>query len=240
MTNSSNNATPTVAKAATGPSVVKSPSSNALAALANTANCERSQTDKKNSMASRKISSTSFYEESNQCSNESILPSMNRFINSINNMTSVVMFPSKLYDYEGEEEQKKQEKEKEAMDSKSVHSLSSEEDSLSHSSSVSSNLMSLESTGTNTATASSDDSGIQHEQQQQPQQSANSSLYDSYRMLIQAKEQLLWGTNARDDEDDSPLSAQFRESLSEMNRLLTQFADLAEQISDKYQNQYEN
>lgn len=178
-------------------------------------------------MMSRKISSTSLYEQTNVFSQDSILPSMNRFINSINHMNHVVMVPSKLFDFEAEEQM-------DANDSKSIHSLGSDDGTLSHSSSVASNLVTFE---VPASVSSSPDSVS-------PQPVApvtnNITLYDNYRMLMQAKEELLWGSAVSSSLDDSPISAQFRANLRQLNILLTQFAEMADFLTNKYQNLYEN
>lgn len=175
----------------------------------------------------RKISSTSLYEQSNAFSQDSLLPNMSRFINSINNMNHVVMVPSKLYDQESDEPVEA------ISDNKSVHSLSSDDgaSSLSHSSSIDSNLVSFE-------VPSNDSSGAL------PGNTGHVgvlTLYDQYRMLMQAKEELMWGTSVnRGEQIDSPLSVQFRSTVNQLNSLLGQFSDMAEFLTTKYQGMYEN
>ena len=217
MTNSSANLTSVTSSASLNGVMKKSGSLS---------NCPSLSGEMEN-VINRKTSSTSLYEQSNAFSQDSILPNMNRFINSINHMNHVVMIPSKLYDFEGDEPVDS------GCDTKSVHSLSSDEggSSLSHSSSISSNLVTFEvapsDTANNTSAISSDTNG--------------STLYDNYRMLIQAKEELLWGTSANSEEQvDTHQSVQFRHNLNQLNMLLTQFADMADFLTSKYQTMYEN
>jgi len=192
----------------------------------------------------RKISSISLYEQANLAfSQDSILPSMSRFINSINNMSHVVMIPSKLHDFECEDGG-------DLNDAKSV--ASDEGSTLSSSSSVSSNLINLANSNPDNLSST-----------------GQTSLYDSYRMLIQAKDDLLWGFKDqklmdkskeidqnnnninKDDEDnkenkkdedivDNQIINQFRSNIQQLNTLLNNFSEMAEYIQDKYKTVYEN
>lgn len=196
----------------------------------------------------RKISSISLYDQATLAyAQDSILPSISRFINSINTMNHVIMVPSKLHDFECEE----------AGDLNDAKSVASDEGSLSSSSSVSSNLINL-------ANSNPEHSSL----------TGATSLYDSYRMLIQAKDDILWGfkeekpsskpvvaakevdannnsvnaakeeekENKQTDEElaDSQIINQFRSNIQQLNSLLNNFSEMADYLTNKYKTVYEN
>lgn len=190
----------------------------------------------------RKISSISLYDQASLAyAQDSILPSISRFINSINTMNHVIMVPSKLHDFECEE----------AGDLNDAKSVASEEGSLSSSSSVSSNLINL-------ANSNPEHSSLP----------GATSLYDSYRMLIQAKDDVLWGFNneklaskpaakevdqnnnlkeddkerktAEEDLADNQIINQFRSNIQQLNSLLNNFSEMADYLTTKYKTVYEN
>ena len=192
----------------------------------------------------RKISSISLYDQASLAyAQDSILPSISRFINSINNMNHVIMVPSKLHDFECED----------AGDLNDAKSVASDEGSLSSSSSVSSNLINL-------ANSNPEHSSL----------TGATSLYDSYRMLIQAKDDVLWGfkdeklaskpaakevdqnnnsvkpeedkENKTADEDlaDNQIINQFRNNIQQLNTLLNNFSEMADFLTSKYKTVYEN
>jgi len=188
----------------------------------------------------RKISSISLYDQANlNYAQDSIIPSMSRFINSINNMSHTILIPSKLHDFECEE----------SGDLNDAKSVSSDEGSLSSSSSVSSNLINLANSNPETSPLSN-----------------GASLHDSYKMLIQAKDDLLWGfkpqqnetksttvdqnnnsEEKKDDEDredlndsNSQIINQFRNNIQQLNTLFNNFSEMAEFLTSKYQTVYES
>ena len=194
----------------------------------------------------RKISSISLYDQANlSYAQDSIIPAMSKFINSINNMSHTILIPSKLHDFECEE----------SGDLNDTKSVSSDECSLTSSSSVSSNLINL-------ANSNPEASNL----------STGTSLYDSYKMLIQAKDDLLWGFKAdgptldnqqkqqavvdqnnnieekskddkeedKDDLSDNQIINQFRSNIQQLNTLLNNFSEMAEFLTSKYQTVYES
>lgn len=192
----------------------------------------------------RKISSISLYDQANlSYAQDSILPSISKFINTINSMSQIIMVPSKLHDFECEES--------DLNDTKSVSSDDSS--SLSGSSSVSSNLLNLANSNTDN-----------------PLSNGSTTLYDSYRMLMQVKEDLLWGfkdqklsqskqnldqnnnqvkneekenkdeKEEKDDFNDNQIINQFRSNVQQLNTLLNNFSEMAEFLTNKYQTVYEN
>lgn len=191
----------------------------------------------------RKISSISLYDQANlSYAQDSILPSISKFINTINAMSQIIMVPSKLHDFECEES--------DLNDSKSVSSDDSA--SLSGSSSVSSNLLNLANSNTDN-----------------PLSNGTTTLYDSYRMLMQVKEDLLWGfkdqklsqskqqldqnnNQVKDEEkenkdekdendlNDNQIINQFRSNVQQLNTLLKNFSEMAEFLTNKYQTVYES
>lgn len=188
----------------------------------------------------RKISSISLYDQASlNYAQDSILPSISRFINSINNMNHVIMVPSKLHDFECED----------AGDLNDTKSVASDEGSLSSSSSVSSNLINL-------ANSNPEHSSL----------TGATSLYDSYRMLIQAKDDLTWGfkeekpskpavkevdanNNSVEDKEnkqtddelaDNQIINQFRSNIQQLNSLLNNFSEMADYLTNKYKTVYEN
>lgn len=196
----------------------------------------------------RKISSISLYDQASLAfAQDSILPSISRFINSINNMNHVIMIPSKLHDFECEE----------AGDLNDAKSVASDEGSLTSSSSVSSNLLNL-------ANSNPEHSSL----------TGATSLYDSYRMLIQAKDDVLWGFSkdeklnskpaakevdqnnnsvsaakedtekenktAEEDLADNQIINQFRSNIQQLNSLLNNFSEMADYLTNKYKTVYEN
>jgi len=194
----------------------------------------------------RKISSISLYDQANLAfAQDSIIPGISRFINSINNMNQTILIPSKLHDFECEE----------SGDLNDAKSVISDDGSLSSSSSVSSNLINLANSNPETSELSS-----------------GTSLYDSYKMLIQAKDDLLWGfktdhsldnqkqvtaavvdqnnnemekgqdnsTSNKDDISDSQIITQFRNNIQQLNTLLSNFSEMAEFLTSKYQTVYES
>lgn len=63
------------------------------------------------------------------------------------------------------------------------------------------------------------------------------NLFHAYKMLVDAKEDLIW---QREDADENnvelPQAKQFKYHLEQLNHLLTEFSDLAEHLTKKYQN----
>ena len=62
------------------------------------------------------------------------------------------------------------------------------------------------------------------------------NLYDAYRLLMDAKENLIWGKDTTLQHDDQ-LSKKFKYHLDSLNALVAHFADLADDLTVKYQNQ---
>ena len=62
------------------------------------------------------------------------------------------------------------------------------------------------------------------------------NLYDAYRLIIDAKENLIWGKDTTLQHDDQ-LSKKFKYHLDSLNALVAHFADLADDLTIKYQNQ---
>ncbi|XP_053203907.1 mid1-interacting protein 1-B-like [Panonychus citri] len=62
------------------------------------------------------------------------------------------------------------------------------------------------------------------------------TLHDQYRMIIEAKEDILWGTNLRQPEpSEASISLQFKYHLQQLQQLLNQFADVANHLTAKYE-----
>ena len=186
----------------------------------------------------RKISSISLYDQASfGYAQDSILPSISKFVNTINAMSHIIMIPSKLHDFECEQE----------SDLNDTKSISSDDGSLSSSSSVSSNL-------TNLANSNPENSNLTN---------GTTTLYDSYRMLMQAQTDLLWGfkeqhqkqqqqtldqnnnlaakeENKDDEIVDNQIITQFRNNIQQLNTLLNNFSEMAEFLTNKYQTVYEN
>lgn len=135
----------------------------------------------------RKISSSSMvYDDMVFCSQESILLAIEKFIQSVSNMNSVVMVPSKLHDLE-----------EEVDDAKPVA------DGMS---------------------------------------STSLNLYNAFKMLSDAKENIIWGGHTTDGEEDidsssTVLVTEFREHIHKLQGILNQFTNLADNLSTKYQRQ---
>ena len=62
------------------------------------------------------------------------------------------------------------------------------------------------------------------------------NLYDAYRLIIDAKENLIWGKDTTLQHDDQ-LSKKFKNHLDSLNALVAHFAELADDLTIKYQNQ---
>lgn len=62
------------------------------------------------------------------------------------------------------------------------------------------------------------------------------NLYDAYRLIIDAKENLIWGKDTTLSHDDQ-LSKKFKYHLDSLNALVAHFAELADDLTIKYQNQ---
>ncbi|RWS15229.1 mid1-interacting protein 1-B-like protein [Dinothrombium tinctorium] len=60
------------------------------------------------------------------------------------------------------------------------------------------------------------------------------NLYDSYRMLVRAKEDMVWGVSEDNKNPNDPIEIQFRHHLQQLQHMLHQFSDLAEHISNRY------
>ncbi|XP_015794088.1 mid1-interacting protein 1-like [Tetranychus urticae] len=66
--------------------------------------------------------------------------------------------------------------------------------------------------------------------------SGSGTLHDQYRMIIEAKEDILWGTNLRQPEpSEASISLQFKYHLQQLQQLLNQFADVANHLTAKYE-----
>ncbi|RWS24648.1 Mid1-interacting protein-like protein [Leptotrombidium deliense] len=129
----------------------------------------------------RKISSSSMYGDTINCSQESIVSAIDRFITSVNRMSSAVMVPSKLHDLE---------------DNQDTRSVSS---------------------------ASSDDGSY-----------ISSNLYDTYKMLVRAKDDIVWGPSETKEIANDNVGQQFRHHLQQLQIMLHQFSDLSEYLSLRY------
>jgi len=62
------------------------------------------------------------------------------------------------------------------------------------------------------------------------------NLYDAYRILMDAKENLIWGRDTTLEHDDQ-LSKKFKYHLDSLNSLVAHFAELADELTVKYQTQ---
>src|SRR6185503_10876768 len=62
------------------------------------------------------------------------------------------------------------------------------------------------------------------------------NLYDAYRVLIDAKENLIWNNSGETSHEDE-LSKKFKYHLDSLNALVANFAELADELTAKYQEQ---
>lgn len=67
--------------------------------------------------------------------------------------------------------------------------------------------------------------------------SLTANLFDSYQMLNEAKEDLLWGTNGKQEINEASPTHQFKHHLTHLQQLLNQFSDVANQLTTKYQSE---
>jgi len=119
----------------------------------------------------RKISSSSLYADNYLISQDSIISSLNRFLQSVENMNEVVMVPSKLHDLKAD----------------------------------------LKVNGSVDI----------------------SDLYENYKMLVNFKNNILWGTG-QSSENANP---QFKHHLQRLHQLLNQYSDIANHLVNKYQSE---
>lgn len=66
--------------------------------------------------------------------------------------------------------------------------------------------------------------------------SSNANLYAAYRMLVDAKEDLIWRRDSNFSAEEMEQARQFKHHLEALNGLLTNFAKLADHLTEKYQN----
>jgi len=137
-----------------------------------------------------KISASNMYENNHyNCSSESLIYSMERFIKSVNTMDSVVMVPSRLFDVED--------------------SLSDTEEEQSSAASSASSTCS---------------------------DSDQRNLFQAYKMLVDCKEEIIWRRDEDKTEDITSEAQQFKHHLHALNTMLNNFANLADHLTNKYQN----
>ena len=65
----------------------------------------------------------------------------------------------------------------------------------------------------------------------------STSAYESYRMLVDAKDDLVWRTDVVRLQFSELTREQFKYHLDCLNSIMTHFSDLAEHLTKKYENQ---
>ena len=87
---------------------------------------------------------------------------------------------------------------------------------------------------------------VENEEEEVPASNASDSssnsgaeplnMYDAYRLLMDAKEDLIWSRDTTLTNSDD-LSKKFKYHLNALNTLVAHFADLADELTVKYQTQ---